>query len=147
MGNTQSKEEERAALKKIQKIIDGLDPFGYVASAMIGVIELAEDNIRDDFCLDFPGRIRHAEQRAELAETEATDAKNALNVVKKERDTAERRLQETAETYQRTWTDLEEARRAAEEAERGRLAALADKAELEAELIRLKAKLYDLIVA
>ena len=43
-----TKEQERAAVEKIRKIIEELGENSYVGFAMEGVLELAEENIRED---------------------------------------------------------------------------------------------------
>lgn len=43
-----TKEQERQAIEKIRKIVEGLGENSYVGFAMEGVLELAEDNIRED---------------------------------------------------------------------------------------------------
>ena len=43
-----TKDQERQAIEKIRKIVEGLGENSYVGFAMEGVLELAEDNIRED---------------------------------------------------------------------------------------------------
>lgn len=43
-----TKEQERQAIEKIRKIVEGLGENSYVGFAMEGVLELTEDNIRED---------------------------------------------------------------------------------------------------
>jgi len=43
-----TKEQERQAIEKIRKIVEGLGENSYVGFAMEGVLELAEDNIREE---------------------------------------------------------------------------------------------------
>ena len=43
-----TKEQERQAIEKIRKIVKELGENSYVGFAMEGVLELAEDNIRED---------------------------------------------------------------------------------------------------
>lgn len=42
-----TKDQERKAVEKIRKIVEELGENSYVGFAMEGVLELAEDNIRD----------------------------------------------------------------------------------------------------
>lgn len=42
-----TKEQERQAIEKIRKIVEGLGENSYVGFAMEGVLELAEENIRE----------------------------------------------------------------------------------------------------
>lgn len=43
-----TKDQERKAVEKIRKIVEELGENSYVGFAMEGVLELAEDNIRED---------------------------------------------------------------------------------------------------
>ena len=43
-----TKDQERQAIEKIRKIVEGLGENSYVGFAMDGVLELAKDNIRED---------------------------------------------------------------------------------------------------
>lgn len=43
-----TKDQERQAIEKIRKIVEGLGENSYVGFAMDGILELAEDNIRED---------------------------------------------------------------------------------------------------
>lgn len=60
-----SKEQERQAIGKIRKIIEGLGENSYVGTAMEGVLELAEDNIRDDAAYSMKQRAEGAERQVE----------------------------------------------------------------------------------
>ena len=44
-----TKDQERKALEEIRKIVDNLGENSYVGAAMEDVLELAEDNIENDF--------------------------------------------------------------------------------------------------
>ena len=44
-----SKDQERAALRKIHKIVESLGENSYIATAFEGCFELAEENIENDF--------------------------------------------------------------------------------------------------
>lgn len=43
-----TKDQERQAIEEIRKIVEGLGENSYVGFAMEGVLELAEENIRED---------------------------------------------------------------------------------------------------
>lgn len=59
-----TKEQEMEALQKIKEILSGIDPDGYVATALDGCLEIAEDNIGNDFLCSM-------KQRADSATDEA----------------------------------------------------------------------------
>lgn len=62
------KNQERAAIEKIRKIVEGLGENSYVGFAMEGVLELAEDNIREDTAYSMKKRAEIAWERADKAE-------------------------------------------------------------------------------
>ena len=65
-----TKEQERAAVEKIRKIIEELGENSYVGFAMEGVLELAEENIREDTAYSMKKRAELIEERAREAEKE-----------------------------------------------------------------------------
>ena len=52
-----SKDDERAAIRKILKIVESLGETSYVGTAMTGVLEMAEENIDYDAAFSFPRKI------------------------------------------------------------------------------------------
>lgn len=58
-----TKDQERQAIEKIRKIVEGLGENSYVGFAMDGILELAEDNIREDTAYSM-------KERAEIAQKE-----------------------------------------------------------------------------
>ena len=66
-----TKDQERQAIEEIRKIVEGLGENSYVGFAMEGVLELAEENIREDTAYSM-------KRRAEIAE-EQTDELNGLS--------------------------------------------------------------------
>lgn len=59
-----TKDQERQAIEKIRKIVEGLGENSYVGFAMDGILELAEDNIREDTAYSM-------KERAEIAQKDA----------------------------------------------------------------------------
>ena len=57
-----TKDQERQAIEKIRKIVEGLGENSYVGFAMDGILELAEDNIREDtaYSIGVTGSVRRA---------------------------------------------------------------------------------------
>lgn len=66
-----TKEQERQAIEKIRKIVEGLGENSYVGFAMEGVLELAEDNIREDTAYSMKKNAEIAWERADKAEKES----------------------------------------------------------------------------
>lgn len=52
-----TKEQERKALEQIRKIVDGLGPDSYLATAFDGCFEIAEENIENDFACSMKQRV------------------------------------------------------------------------------------------
>ena len=70
-----TKDQERQAIEKIRKIVEGLGENSYVGFAMDGILELAEDNIRE--------RAEIAQKDARKAEKENKDLKAEIEDLKK----------------------------------------------------------------
>ena len=73
-----TKDQERQAIEKIRKIVEGLGENSYVGFAMDGVLELAEDNIREDTAYSMKERAEIAWERAAKAEKENKDLKKTV---------------------------------------------------------------------
>ena len=73
-----TKDQERQAIEKIRKIVEGLGENSYVGFAMEGVLELAEDNIREDTAYSMKKNAEIAWERADKAETENKDLKKTV---------------------------------------------------------------------
>lgn len=86
-----TKEQERAAVEKIRKIIEELGENSYVGFAMEGVLELAEENIREDTAYSM-------KKRAELIEERAVSAEKAYKVLKEELKTEKENAEENNKT-------------------------------------------------
>ncbi len=73
-----TKDQERKALEAIKKILAGLDEDGYVRTAMLGVIEDAEENIENDWAMSRYDAWQSAEQRYEEAKAEKKAAHDTI---------------------------------------------------------------------
>lgn len=78
-----TKDQERQAIEKIRKIVEGLGENSYVGFAMEGVLELAEDNIREDTAYSMKKNAEIAWERADKAEKENKDLKKEIEDLKK----------------------------------------------------------------
>ena len=79
-----TKEQERQAIEKIRKIVEGLGENSYVGFAMDGILELAEDNIREDTAYSMKERAEIAQKDARKAEKENKDLKAELRILRSE---------------------------------------------------------------
>lgn len=144
-----TKEQERKALEQIKKIVAGLGEGSYVATALDGMFEDAEENIENDFALSWKDRAQTAEKR--LAELQA-DYNRQISEMSARRVEAENEVHEREERLIAACTERDEnAIDAKEWHERhdreseARAKAEATVAAQETEIIRLKAKLYDMM--
>lgn len=71
-----TKEQERQAIEKIRKIVEGLGENSYVGFAMEGVLELAEENIREDTAYSM-------KRSAEIAQEQTDELKEEIKTLKK----------------------------------------------------------------
>lgn len=142
-----TKQQERDALAKIRQIVDTLGPESYLAIAFEGCFDLAAENIENDWGCSMADRVRRAEKRAaELEDKLAESVKDyeaahaAAHAVAEEKDaeiaTLKDQLAKMQEIARWNGQRCDEEATVAGEAQRRAEAA-------EAEVIRLKAKLYD----
>lgn len=153
-----TKDQEREALEKIKAILDTLGPDSYVGTAFEGCIEDAEENIENDWACSMKGRVDDLDQentklRAKvkiledkLAESEKDyeAAHAAAHLVADEKDAEIQRLKTQVQELSEKLASAEEALEDANE-EAG--SAEARSGEAQAEIVRLKAKLYDYMTA
>lgn len=143
-----TKAEEYKALEQIEKIVSALGADSYIATAFEGCFEVAEGNIDNDFACSMKQRAESAERQAQqkIKEAEASKAEvKRLEGINKElrRDlegteqTLANERKQSAEEISRLNGIISECRRDSESMEQ-------QIADLKAEIIRLKAQVYDL---
>lgn len=140
-----TKEQERKALAQIRKIVEGLGENSHIGTAFEGCFEIAEENIENDFACSMKER-REAAEAAEdslrekvaqlqktIAEDNAVIERNAkyIDELEERNNDLLRRLRQTEETAMENLESLTSYQTKASQQEE--------------EIIRLKAKLYDLI--
>lgn len=147
-----TKEQERKALEQIKKIVAGLGEGSYIGTAFEGCFEIAEENISNDFACSMKQRKEAAEFAEDhLRETVAKkdeQIKSFEGKIERLQSLNEKRydeilaygkeaakmvstINELKETCTKHWNSLQEAE--------SKLDAKED------EIIRLKARLYDLM--
>jgi hypothetical protein len=87
-----TKEQEREALAKIVKIIEGLGPGSYVGIAFEGCFKDAEDNIENDFGCSMKQKLESAETRLADAEERLKELGGLIAKLKEERKALEEKL-------------------------------------------------------
>lgn len=79
-----TKEQERQAIAKIRRIVEGLGENSYIGFAMDGVLEVAEQNIEDDAAYSMKERMENAERREQEQRERAEKLKKELEAAKSE---------------------------------------------------------------
>lgn len=142
-----TKEQERKAVEQIRKIVAGLGEDSYVGTALDGCLEIAEENIENDFACSMKQRWEAAEARAKKAEEdreyfrqEATRQSEYTEKATEEKAAADRkyyetckRMEEAHNSYTELWNKFRETEDKLEAAQ--------------LEIMKLKAQLYDLLIA
>ena len=152
-----TKEQERKALEQIKKIVDSLGADSYIATAFDGCFEDARENIENDFALCMKDRYETERKRAKDLQEEVDRLKADPRKEKEVSEELGKAIKKTQEQENATIQMIESERdtlkcQVADLLDReSELVSLRDDAECraevaEAEIIRLKAKLYDLIV-
>ena len=133
-----TKDQERAALEQIKKIIAELGNNSYIAMAMDGMIADAEENIENDFALSWKDRAETAAKRLEKAQEETAR-------ISKELELAKKNLAEASERREEYWRQMKSTEKTALD-NLNELTALRNKAQKqEEEIVRLKVKCFDLM--
>lgn len=95
-----TKEQERQAIQKIKKIVEGMGENSYLATAMEGVLETAEENIEYDAAFSLKGR-------AEVAEKEASELKKENEELRKELKEAQERVARLESRCNEAYSELQ----------------------------------------
>lgn len=138
-----TKEQEMEALQKTKEILSGIDPNGYVATALDGCLEIAEDNIGNDFLCSMQQRADSATDEADAYRDLSEKYKHECIKYKAENEQLELRIAEDRKNYtsilQKLNNEVEE-----KETMIRNLDSMSQKLqEKEKEICYLKAKLYD----
>lgn len=134
-----TKAQERKSLQEIEKIIDSLGTESYVGKAFEGCIEMAHDNIDNDFWSSWKDMYNNESKVAEKATARLNDKAAEFAGVKQSLEYYKKKLDEIKEEYDGAMADLGEEVVKAENLEKR-------VSELELENMKLKAKLYDMMV-
>ena len=148
-----TKENERKALEKIRKIVEELGENSYIATAFEGCFEIAEENIENDFACSMKQRreaaefaedelrakvakkdeqIRSLETKVEQLQKINASKEAAILAYSKDAEKHIETINGLKESATKYWNDLQAAETKLDEKED--------------EIIRLKAKLYDMMV-
>ena len=127
------KEDERKALKKIRELMGSLGSDSYVATAFEGCADIAESNIDNDFMCSMKQRAESAEEESRKAFLLISDQQKEINKLKADLETANNELERLCNVNSELQRDTRKFSKTAE----------AQLKEKDAEIIRLKARLFD----
>lgn len=96
-----TKGQERQAIQKIRKIVEGMGENSYLATAMEGVLETAEKNIEYDAAFSLKGRAEVAEKEASTLKKENEELRKALKEAEERVKSLESRCNEAYSELQR----------------------------------------------
>ena len=154
------KQREREALESIRNIVKSLGDDSYIAIALEGCLEDAERNIDDDAAYSMKSRLESAENKIRQGEEERQSIRKELEKefrmtedlsyeLADAQDMCERKDAEISKLKSRIGELLEDSKRGSDFffEQNNRISELQHRAEnAEAEVIRLKAKLYDALI-
>ncbi|WP_302778418.1 hypothetical protein [Anaerotruncus colihominis] len=92
-----TKEQERKAIEKIRKIVEGLGEGSYVGTALEGCLQDAESNIEYDFGDSMKRRWEHAEAQLKVAKERIADLEDKLAESEKDYEAAHATAHQIAE--------------------------------------------------
>ena len=149
-----SKEQERKALDQIKKILKGLGDNpdnSYVCRAFDGCVEDAESNIENDFADSYKSRYEYRKAVCERLEKEVDKVDERAKEAERKQKMAEGLLQTKTEEADKWFNLYNTVKTKADtdklEAQNGAVELQRKVEEQELEIIKLKAKLYDMMVA
>lgn len=137
-----TKEQERKALARIRKIVAELGEGSYLATAFDGAWEIAEENIENDFGNStkfYVDKYNGTDSRAVAAENKIRELTAEVEFQKGEAEFHKKAYVEKNKDYHGACEKIEELVKSRQDAEE-RVEAL------ELEVMKLKAKLYDLMM-
>ena len=141
-----SKEMERKALEQIKKIVADLGEDSYIGTALEGCLEIAEENINNDWACSMKQRWEAAEKASDARKERIKTLETQIEIAKELDKRSNENYVELEQKYgklKEQYDDMEDRYCAANE----QLSDFNDQInEKDAEILKLKAKLYDLIV-
>ena len=134
-----TKDQERKALEQIREIVEGLGEDSYIGMAMIGVLEDAKENIENDWACSNYDRWQMAEQKLEQTKRGNIELQERLNEATNQNQEMKKRLEAMENSVAAQHENAIESWNRYRAEEDKRIAA-------EEQIIRLKAKLYDMMM-
>lgn len=141
-----TKVQERAALARIKKIVDGLGSQSYIATAMTGVFDLAEQNIEYDAAFEFPEQIDNLQKQLSAAREVAEKTSANYEEANREQNRAQAAEREAFSKITAAQANIVDLTDQLKEEHDLRVGAEVMVQRRNEEIVKLKARLYDLLV-
>lgn len=148
-----TKQQEREALEKIKSMVAELGPNSYLKTAFEGVFEDAETNIENDFAFSMKARFENTEEKLKemgskynALKTDASHMKERLEELGGLIDSLKDELRQKDGIIEQTRAAADSLNHFLAEQKEATVAESSRADTAEAEVIQLKAKLYDLLV-
>ena len=116
-----TKQQEREILAKIEKLIKSAGEDSYIGTAFTGCVDLARDNIENDFCQNFPDRLDRLEHDNGVLSKAVNDMNEEIKILRADKDQLDADVkaaiqkQIPADLYRDLWLMIEEEERRATE--------------------------------
>lgn len=140
-----TKDDERKALDKIRKIVEGLGKDSYVATAFEGCFGIAEDNINNDMACSMKQRYEMADRDAWTAQEEVANARARIKELESELEQKDQKIEELASRVRATKKERDEMVFEVDNLTNIKERHEEELAQRDAEILKLKARLYDLL--
>ena len=142
-----TKAQERKALEQIRKIVDGLGEDSYIGTAFEGCFEIAEENIEFDFAISMKDKVQSAENRLNGQIKRNEELEKEVKELKERAEDDREPAEEWMQKYQNMVNDKNIWRNDCTKTRESLKEEKSKNEALEQEIMKLKAKLYDLMTA
>lgn len=142
-----TKAQERKALEQIRKIVEGLGEDSYIGHAFEGCFEMAEENIDNDWWCSMKERAAEERCKREITEQKLAEATNHMADQAIELADKRGEIEEWEGRFQSMVNDKNIWRDDCIKTKESLKAEQSKNEALEQEIIKLKAKLYDMMTA
>ena len=142
-----TKDQEREVLKKIAKLIESTGEDSYIKAVFDGCVELAEENITNDFMTSFKERSERAITAELTAKAVQQDQVEVIKRLERNLDEIETMNKNQQQRIKDLEMQLKEANQHTAESIKKDAEKLDEIQSLNKEITILKAKLYDLMTA
>ena len=144
-----TKQQERDALKKIKAIVEGLGTESYIGWAFDGAFELAEENIDLDAAYSVRGTIDNARNRCDQLADQKREQQRRAEKAEKEVANLREMIQSGTQRIESQHQEIKALKQQLQQAQ-DTIASWENKAAcerqmLEHEIMKLKARLFDLL--